>query len=60
MLMDTSDETLASAAAAGDRAAFAELVRCHYDRIFGLARSRRYSTLFNNSGGNAPRWLDRA
>ena len=37
MLMDTSDETLASAAAAGDRAAFSALVQRHYDRIFGLA-----------------------
>jgi RNA polymerase sigma-70 factor, ECF subfamily len=37
MLMDTSDETLASAAAGGDRAAFATLLGRHYDRIFGLA-----------------------
>jgi RNA polymerase sigma-70 factor (ECF subfamily) len=37
MLMDTPDETLASAAAAGDRAAFSVLVQRHYDRIFGLA-----------------------
>ena len=37
MLMDTPDETLASAAAAGDRAAFAVLVSRHYDRVFGLA-----------------------
>lgn len=37
MLMDTPDETLASAAAEGDRAAFATLVARHYDRIFGLA-----------------------
>lgn len=37
MLMDTSDETLAQAAAAGDRDAFAALVARHYDRIFGLA-----------------------
>jgi RNA polymerase sigma-70 factor (ECF subfamily) len=37
MLMDTPDETLASAAAGGDRAAFAVLVQRHYDRVFGLA-----------------------
>lgn len=37
MLMDTADETLASAASGGDRAAFATLVGRHYDRIFGLA-----------------------
>lgn len=37
MLMDTPDETLASAAAGGDGAAFAVLVRRHYDRIHGLA-----------------------
>jgi RNA polymerase sigma-70 factor (ECF subfamily) len=37
MLMDTPDETLASAAANGDRAAFSLLVGRHYDRIFGLA-----------------------
>jgi RNA polymerase sigma-70 factor (ECF subfamily) len=37
MLMDTPDETLATAAAAGDRAAFSVLVGRHYDRIFGLA-----------------------
>ena len=41
MLMDrpdqTGDETLAAAAAAGDRAAFAALVQRHYGRIFGLA-----------------------
>ena len=37
MLMDTPDETLATAAAAGDRAAFAVLVERHYDRVFGLA-----------------------
>jgi RNA polymerase sigma-70 factor (ECF subfamily) len=37
MLMDTSDETLALAAAGGDRAAFATLLARHYDRIFGLA-----------------------
>jgi RNA polymerase sigma-70 factor (ECF subfamily) len=37
MLMDTPDETLARAAALGDRSAFATLVGRHYDRIFGLA-----------------------
>ena len=37
MLMETPDETLASAAAGGDRAAFALLVERHYDRIYGLA-----------------------
>lgn len=37
MLMETPDETLATAAANGDRAAFAALVQRHYDRIFGLA-----------------------
>lgn len=37
MLMETPDETLATAAAAGDRVAFATLVNRHYDRIFGLA-----------------------
>lgn len=37
MLMDTPDETLATAAAAGDRTAFAVLVGRHYDRIRGLA-----------------------
>lgn len=37
MLMDTPDETLALAAAGGDRAAFATLVGRHYDRIFSLA-----------------------
>ena len=37
MLMDTADETLASAASGGDRAAFATLVGRHYDRIFGVA-----------------------
>lgn len=36
MLMDTPDETLATAAADGDRAAFAALVTRHYDRIFAL------------------------
>lgn len=35
--MDTPDETLATAAASGDRAAFAVLVQRHYDRVFGLA-----------------------
>ena len=37
MLMDTPDEILATAAATGDRAAFAVLVQRHYDRIFGLS-----------------------
>ena len=37
MLMDTSDETLAAAAALGDREAFAALLARHYDRIFRLA-----------------------
>ncbi len=37
MLMETDDETLARAAASGDRSAFALLLRRHYDRIFGLA-----------------------
>lgn len=36
MLMNTPDETLASAAAGGDRAAFGQLLERHYDRIFGL------------------------
>ncbi len=36
MLMETPDETLALAAAGGDRAAFAALVTRHYDRIFSL------------------------
>ncbi len=36
MLMDTPDETLAMAAATGDRSAFAALVTRHYDRIFAL------------------------
>ena len=35
--METPDETLALAAAGGDRAAFAVLVQRHYDRIYGLA-----------------------
>jgi len=37
MRMDTPDEMLATAAAQGDRAAFAKLVGRHYDRIHGLA-----------------------
>ena len=37
MLMDTSDETLAEAAARADRDAFSALLSRHYDRIFGLA-----------------------
>ena len=37
MLMDTPDETLATAAAAGDRAAFSVLIQRHYDRVHGLA-----------------------
>lgn len=37
MLMETPDETLASAAAGGDRGAFALLVERHYDRIYGFA-----------------------
>lgn len=37
MLMETPDETLASAAANGDRDAFAALLARHYDRIFSLA-----------------------
>ena len=37
MLMDTSDETLAAAAADHDRDAFAALLARHYPRIFGLA-----------------------
>lgn len=37
MLMNTSDETLAAAAAQGDRDAFAALLTRHYDRLFGLA-----------------------
>jgi RNA polymerase sigma-70 factor, ECF subfamily len=36
MRMETTDETLALAAANGDRAAFAALVIRHYDRIFAL------------------------
>lgn len=34
--METPDETLAPAAAQGDRDAFAALLARHYDRIFGL------------------------
>lgn len=37
MLMETPDETLASAAANGDRDAFAGLLIRHYDRIFALS-----------------------
>lgn len=37
MLMNTPDETLAVAAATGDRDAFAALLARHYDRIFGLS-----------------------
>lgn len=36
MMMDSTDEFLASGAANGDRAAFAALVTRHYDRMFGL------------------------
>lgn len=36
MLMDTPDETLATAAASGDRTAFGLLVERHYDRLYGL------------------------
>lgn len=36
MLMDTSDEDLARAAARGDGDAFARLLDRHYDRLFGL------------------------
>lgn len=36
MLMDTSDEDLALAAAGGDGAAFATLLERQYDRLFGL------------------------
>ncbi|MFN3971345.1 MAG: RNA polymerase sigma factor [Gemmobacter sp.] len=35
--MDTADETLATAAAEGDRAAFAVLIGRHYDRIYRTA-----------------------
>ena len=34
--METPDEILATAAAGGDRAAFAALITRHYDRIYGL------------------------
>ena len=37
MLMETPDETLAEAAARGDRAAFGVLLARHYDRVFALA-----------------------
>lgn len=37
MRMQTPDEALASAAAMGDRDAFAALLERHYDRIFGLS-----------------------
>lgn len=37
MLMETDDETLARAAATGDRSAFGVLLARHYDRIYGLA-----------------------
>ena len=37
MRMDPTDESLARAAAAGDRDAFAALLARHYDRVFGLA-----------------------
>lgn len=37
MRMDTSDETLAQAAAAGDAAAFSALLQRVYDRLFRLA-----------------------
>jgi RNA polymerase sigma-70 factor (ECF subfamily) len=37
MLMDTPDETLATAAGRGDRDAFAALLGRHYDRVHGLA-----------------------
>lgn len=37
MRMETPDETLATAAAGGDRAAFAALVARHYDRVHALA-----------------------
>ncbi len=35
--MDTPDETLATAAASGDRVAFGLLLERHYDRVFRLA-----------------------
>ena len=37
MLMETDDDSLARAAASGDRSAFGTLLARHYDRIFGLA-----------------------
>ena len=37
MRMETPDEALAIAAAAGERDAFAALLSRHYDRVFGLA-----------------------
>ena len=37
MRMTVSDESLAEAAANGDRQAFASLLERHYDRLFGLA-----------------------
>ena len=37
MRMETSDEALATAAAGGDRQAFAALLARHYDRVFRLA-----------------------
>ena len=39
MRMETPDEALATAAAAGDRDAFAALLARHYDRIFRLTHS---------------------
>jgi RNA polymerase sigma-70 factor (ECF subfamily) len=36
MLMGTSDDILAAAAAEGDRDAFAVLLERHYDRVYGL------------------------
>lgn len=39
MRMETSDEALASAAANGDREAFAALLARHYDRVYRLAFS---------------------
>lgn len=36
MLMETPDETLALAAASGDRAAFGQILARHYDRVFNL------------------------
>ncbi len=37
MLMESDDDSLARAAAKGDRTAFGTLLARHYDRIFGLA-----------------------